>query len=98
MLPVNSSSLFLEREKELRTLTRFYQAQPQDGASFMFLYGRPGVGKTRLLDELRRLQKPKHVFYWQAPAPYSRTQVVASFQACLAYLTHNSCPAATRSA
>lgn len=89
MLPVHSSFPFLEREQELRTLTRFYQAQPQDGASFMFLYGRPGVGKTRLLDELRRLQKPKHVFYWQALDTDSPTQLVGFVQAWSDYISHN---------
>lgn len=78
---------FLEREQELRTLTRFYQTRPRDGASFMFLYGRPGVGKTHLLDEFRRIQQPERVFYWQAPDTDSPTQLAGFVQAWLDYIS-----------
>lgn len=61
----------------------------------MFLYGRSGVGKTRLLDEFRRLQQPGHVFYWQAPDTDSSTQLTGFVHAWLDYITHTGGPEST---
>ena len=86
MFDVNRKLPFLEREQELETLTRFYRGHHRDKANGLFLYGRRGVGKTRLLDEFLRLQQPELFFYWQAPDSDSVTQLIDFARAWSAYV------------
>ncbi len=90
MLSVNSSFPFLEREQELETLTRFFRGHHRDKANFMFLYGRRGMGKSRLLDEFLRRQQPERFFYWQAPNSDSVTQLTEFAQAWSVYVSSTS--------
>ena len=42
---------FLERGEELQELADFYTRGWHRGAGFLLLYGRKGIGKTRLLQQ-----------------------------------------------
>lgn len=58
---------FVERDLELRTLTRFYDRGHHRGAGFLLLYGRKGSGKTRLLQQFLYEEGLQDAFYWQTP-------------------------------
>jgi AAA+ ATPase superfamily predicted ATPase len=55
---------FLGRYQELRLLTEFYERGWHRGAGFLVLYGRKGVGKTRLLKQFLQEQAISDCFYW----------------------------------
>jgi len=58
---------FHERYEELQALAAFYDHGWHHGAGFLLLYGRKGIGKTRLLQQFLQEQAIADVFYWQTP-------------------------------
>jgi hypothetical protein len=56
---------FVGRGWETRALHRFYEERE---AAFLILYGRAGVGKTRLLREFIASEQIQDVLYWTAPS------------------------------
>jgi hypothetical protein len=75
---------FLERGEELQELADFYTRGWHRGAGFLLLYGRKGIGKTRLLQQFLQEQAIADVFYWQAP-PGDAAQLRDFSQALLHY-------------
>jgi KaiC/GvpD/RAD55 family RecA-like ATPase len=76
---------FLDRYYDLQALARFYHRGWHRGAGFLLLYGRHGVGKTRLLYQFLQEQAVDNVFYWQAPPGDAATQLRDFSQALLRY-------------
>jgi uncharacterized protein len=83
----NVASLpFLERDLELQTLGRWYDpGHSRTKARFLLLYGRQGVGKTRLLTHFLETQAIQDAFYWQTPPGDAQTQLRHFSQALLRY-------------
>jgi AAA+ ATPase superfamily predicted ATPase len=63
---------FVGRGWETRALHRFYEERE---AAFLILYGRKGVGKTRLLREFITAEGIQNVLYWTAPDGTSAEQL-----------------------
>ncbi|MCI0395483.1 MAG: ATP-binding protein, partial [Chloroflexi bacterium] len=62
-MPATEFSLpFVERHLEQRTLAYFYDRANHRGAGFLLLYGRKGVGKTRLLQQFFEVQGIQDAF------------------------------------
>lgn len=76
---------FLERNEELKALVKFYDRGWHWGAGFLLLYGRKGVGKTRLLQQFWQQQAISDLFYWQAPVGDAAAQLRDFSQALLRY-------------
>jgi uncharacterized protein len=76
---------FLDRYHDLQALAQFYHRGWHRGAGFLLLYGRHGVGKTRLLHQFLQEQAVDNVFYWQAPPGDAATQLRDFSQALLRY-------------
>jgi AAA+ ATPase superfamily predicted ATPase len=76
---------FLERHQELGALANFYHRGWHRGAGFLLLYGRKGVGKTRLLQQFLQEQAITDYFYWQAPPGDAAAQLRDFSQALLHY-------------
>ena len=76
---------FLGRYHELRLLAEFYEHGWHRGAGFLVLYGRKGVGKTRLLKQFLQEQAITDYFYWQALLSDAPTQLHDFSQALLRY-------------
>lgn len=76
---------FLDRQEELQNLTRFYERSHSRGAGFLILYGRKGVGKTRLLQQFLAQQAIADVFYWAAPPGDAAAQLQDFSQALARY-------------
>lgn len=76
---------FLGRYQELRLLTAFYERGWHRGAGFLVLYGRKGVGKTRLLKQFLQEQAISDYFYWQASLSDAEVQLRDFSQALLRY-------------
>lgn len=76
---------FLDRYHDLQALAQFYHRGWHRGAGFLLLYGRHGVGKTRLLHQFLQEQAVDDVFYWQAPPGDAATQLRDFSQALLRY-------------
>lgn len=55
--------LFVGRSRELKALQRFYDKGGYHHAGFLLLYGRRGVGKTRLLHQFLKEQAIAEYFY-----------------------------------
>ena len=58
---------FVGRSSERKALKTFYGRDCHRGAGFLLLYGRKGVGKTRLLQQFLQDEAVTDYFYWQAP-------------------------------
>jgi len=76
---------FLGRYQELKLLAEFYERGWRRGAGFLVLYGRKGVGKTRLLKQFLHGQAVTDYFYWQAPLGDAAVQLRDFSQALLCY-------------
>ncbi len=76
---------FLGRYQELKSLAKFYERGWHHGAGFLVLYGRQGVGKTRLLAQFLQEQAITDHFYWQAPIGDEAAQLRGFSQALLRY-------------
>ncbi|MCC6607984.1 MAG: Tn3 family transposase [Anaerolineae bacterium] len=85
-MPVPDSRLpFVGRLDELMLLKRFYGHGWHRGAGFLLLYGRKGVGKTRLLQQFLQKEAVTDYFYWQAPPVDGVTQLREFSHALLHY-------------
>lgn len=85
-MPVSDFCLpFADRHHERRSLKAFYDHGWHRGAGFLLLYGRKGIGKTRLLQQFLEEQAIADYFYWQAPPGDAATQLRAFSQALLRY-------------
>ena len=58
---------FVGRSSERKAFKTFYGRDCHRGAGFLLLYGRKGVGKTRLLQQFLQDEAVTDYFYWQAP-------------------------------
>ena len=76
---------FLGRYQELKLLAEFYERGWHRGAGFMLLYGRKGVGKTRLWQQFVQEQSIADCFYWQAPPGAAAAQLRDFSKALLRY-------------
>jgi len=76
---------FVDRSDELTSLKTFYDRGHHRGAGFLLLYGRKGVGKTRLLEQFLQEEAINDYFYWQAPPGDAATQLQEFSQALLRY-------------
>ncbi|MCI0728583.1 MAG: ATP-binding protein, partial [Chloroflexi bacterium] len=85
---------FVERHLELRTLASFYDRAHHRGAGFLLLYGRKGVGKTRLLQQFFEEQDIQDAFYWQAP-PGDAARQLSDFSQALRRFDTGDPPAPT---
>ncbi len=85
---------FAGRYQEQRLLAEFYEDGWHRGAGFLILYGRKGVGKTRLLQQLLQEQSIADYFYWQAPLGDAATQLRDFSQALLRYDPKRGAPSA----
>jgi hypothetical protein len=79
---------FVGRGWETRALRRFYEEQE---AAFLILYGRKGVGKTRLLREFITAERIQDVLYWTAP-PGTSVEQLQDFSKFLYDFTHTPLP------
>jgi len=66
-------------------LAKFYECGWHHGAGFLLLYGRKGVGKTRLWQQFLRKHAIADPFYWQAPPGDAAAQLQDFSQALLRY-------------
>ncbi len=76
---------FVGRSEELASLKTFYDRGWHRGAGFLLLYGRKGVGKTRLLEQFLHEEGVADYFYWQAPPGDAAIQLQEFSQALLRY-------------
>lgn len=76
---------FLDCHQERRALADFYHRGWHRGAGFLLLYGRKGVGKTRLLQQFLQEQTVTDYFYWQVPPGDAAAQLRDFSQALLCY-------------
>jgi AAA+ ATPase superfamily predicted ATPase len=76
------SMLFIDRQRELQALDRFYSSP---GAGLFILYGRRRVGKTRLLTYFLEQGQVANTFYWTATTHSSPYQLRDFSQALLEY-------------
>ncbi|MCA9875120.1 MAG: AAA family ATPase [Anaerolineales bacterium] len=76
---------FVGRSEELTSLKTFYDRGWHRGAGFLLLYGRKGVGKTRLLEQFLQEEGVADYFYWQAPPGDAAIQLQEFSQALLRY-------------
>ncbi|MCP4417427.1 MAG: hypothetical protein GY805_12455 [Chloroflexi bacterium] len=76
---------FLGRYQELKSLAEFYDRGWHHGAGFLVMYGRKGVGKTRLWRQFLQEQTIADYFYWQAPSGDAAAQLRDFSQALLRY-------------
>lgn len=76
---------FVGRVGELKSLKTFYNRGWHRGAGFLLLYGRKGIGKTRLLQQFLQEEAIADYFYWQAPSGNAATQLREFSQALLCY-------------
>ena len=74
---------FVGRSDELNSLKTFYDRGGHRGAGFLLLYGRKGVGKTRLLQQFLQEESVTDYFYWQAPPGDAAIQLQQFSQALL---------------
>jgi uncharacterized protein len=79
---------FVGRGWETRALHRFYEERE---AAFLILYGRKGVGKTRLLREFIGSEQIQDVLYWTAPSDAYAGQL-QSFSQALYDFSHTPLP------
>lgn len=85
-MPVSEFLLpFVGRSEELASLKTFYDRGWHRGAGFLLLYGRKGVGKTRLLEQFLQEEAIADYFYWQAPPGDAAIQLQEFSQALLRY-------------
>jgi AAA+ ATPase superfamily predicted ATPase len=85
-MPVPDSRLpFVGRSNELMLLKRFYDHGWHHRAGFLLLYGRKGVGKTRLLERFLQEEAITGYFRWQASPGEAATQLQEFSQALLLY-------------
>ncbi len=76
---------FLGRYQELQSLAKFYNRGWHRGAGFLLLYGRKGMGKTRLWRQFLQEQSIADYFHWQAPTGNAAAQLRDFSQALLRY-------------
>lgn len=66
-------------------LKKFYDRGLHRGAGFLMLYGRKGVGKTRLLERFLQEEAITDYFYWQVSPGEAATQLQEFSQTLLLY-------------
>lgn len=76
---------FIDRSGELKSLKTFYSCDWHRGAGFLLLYGRKGVGKTRLLQQFLQEDAVADYFYWQALPGETAMQLREFSQALFRY-------------
>lgn len=85
MVAANIPLPFVNRSDELIELKTFYHRGWHRGAGFLLLYGRKGIGKTRLLEQFLQEEIVTDYFYWQAPPGDAAMQLREFSQALLRY-------------
>lgn len=85
MIEMTNEIPFMGRYQELRSLAEFYDRRWIRKAGFMHLYGRKGMGKTRLLKQFLQENGITDAFYWHAPAGNAAAQLQDFSQALLRY-------------
>jgi len=76
---------FIDRSGALKSLKTFCNRGWHRGAGFMLLYGRKGVGKTRLLQQFLQEDAVADYFYWQALPGEAAIQLREFSQALFRY-------------
>jgi len=85
MIEMTNEIPFIGRYQELRSLAKFYDRRWIRKAGFMHLYGRKGIGKTRLLKQFLQENGITDAFYWHAPSGNAAAQLQDFSQALLRY-------------
>jgi len=85
MIDMTNEIPFIGRYQELRSLSEFYDHDWRRGGGFMHLYGRKGIGKTRLLKQFLQETGITDAFYWHAPDGNAEIQLHSFSQALLRY-------------
>lgn len=80
----NSDFPLVGRRDELEFLDKLWKSKK---AEFLILYGRKGIGKTRLLDEFRKRRKNSKIIYWLVP-PDSPADHLRSFSQAIHLALH----------
>ena len=76
---------FADRHRDLKAVKAFYERGWHRGAGFLLLYGRKGVGITRLLQQFLQEQAISDVFYWYSPSGDAAAQLQDFSQTLLRY-------------